>query len=116
MKVLEGSLKAARSGRGSGQEPAAGRVPVPGGPPRKAAAGRAAKTAKRKAPPKKTGAASNRSRRAATGGKRELQKLSKADLYQRATELEVPGRSKMSREDLIDALAGAGRRLKKSAA
>ncbi|MEU4038418.1 Rho termination factor N-terminal domain-containing protein [Streptomyces collinus] len=49
-------------------------------------------------------------------GKRELQKLGKAELYQRATELEVPGRSKMSREDLIDALARAGRRRKKSTA
>ncbi|MFF8867992.1 Ku protein [Streptomyces sp. NPDC015139] len=116
MKVLEGSLKAARSGRSGGEEPTAERTSAPGRTARKGAAGRAAKTPTRKAPPKKTGATSNRSRSAATSGKRELQKLSKADLYQRATELELPGRSKMSREDLIDALARAGRRHKKSAA
>ncbi|WP_372482190.1 Ku protein [Streptomyces glomeratus] len=38
------------------------------------------------------------------------QKLSKAELYQRATDQEVAGRSKMSREELIDALALSGRR------
>jgi len=70
----------------------------------------------RKAPPKKAGAASARSRDRSGGGKRELQKLSKAKLYRRATELEVSGRSKMSREDLIAPLARSGRRRKKSAA
>jgi DNA end-binding protein Ku len=43
-------------------------------------------------------------------------KLSKAELYQRVTEQKVPGRSKMSREELIDALARSGRRRKKAAA
>jgi DNA end-binding protein Ku len=42
--------------------------------------------------------------------------LSKAELYQRATEHDVPGRSKMSREELVEALARAGHRRKKSAA
>ncbi|MEV6841794.1 hypothetical protein AB0N17_46800 [Streptomyces sp. NPDC051133] len=51
-----------------------------------------------------------------SGGKRELQKLSKTELYQRVTAMEVPGRSKMSREGLIDSLARAGRRSEKSAA
>jgi DNA end-binding protein Ku len=48
----------------------------------------AGKTAKppRKAPPKKAGAARGRSR--AADGRRELQKLIKAELYQRATELD----------------------------
>ncbi|MFI1840223.1 hypothetical protein [Streptomyces olivaceoviridis] len=57
-----------------------------------------------------------RARGRGAGGKRELQKLSKAELYQRATEQDVPGRSKMSREELIDALASSGRRRKKTAA
>lgn len=115
MKVLEGSLRSARSGRG-GKEPAGERKGRAA--PRKAAArsseGTSVKTPARKAPPKKAGAARARNRGA--GGKRELEKLSKAELYQRATEQDVPGRSKMNREELIDALARSGRRRKKTAA
>ncbi|MFC9931949.1 Ku protein [Streptomyces sp. NPDC127190] len=115
MKVLQGSLQAARSGCG-GQEPAAQRKgkTVPRKAAARSAAGKAAKAPVRNAPPKKAGAA--RSRTHGAGGKRELQKLSKTDLYQRATEQELPGRSKMSREELIDALARSGRRRKKTAA
>jgi DNA end-binding protein Ku len=41
----------------------------------------------------------------------DLTKLSKSELYDRATELSIPGRSKMSREELEDALSGSeGRR------
>ncbi|MFF0791305.1 hypothetical protein [Streptomyces spiralis] len=36
-------------------------------------------------------------------------------MYERATDQSVPGRSKMSREELIDALARAGGRRKKTA-
>ncbi|MFB7738423.1 hypothetical protein ACFC08_29345 [Streptomyces sp. NPDC056112] len=72
------------------------------------------RTLARKSPSKKAGAASARA--PGRGGKSELQKLSKAQLYRRATEQDVPGRSKMSREQLIDALAGSARRRKKSAA
>ncbi|MGV9937465.1 non-homologous end joining protein Ku [Streptomyces olivaceoviridis] len=115
MKVLEGSLKAARSGRGD-KEPAGERKGKAA--PRKVAArssaGGSVKTSARKAPPKKAGAARARGRGA--GGKNQLQKLSKAELYQRATEQDVPGRSKMSREELIYALASSGRRRKKTAA
>ncbi|CAL9651315.1 Ku protein [Streptomyces sp. enrichment culture] len=114
MKVLEGSLQAARSGRDA-KEPATegkGRAAS-----RKAAARSTAgnaKTPAHKAPPRKAGAA--RARSSGTGGKRELQKLSKAELYQRATEQDLPGRSKMSREELVEALARSGRRRKKTAA
>ncbi|MET7429841.1 MULTISPECIES: Ku protein [Streptomyces] len=115
MRVLEGSLRSARSGRG-GKEQAGERKGRAA--PRKAAArsseGTSVKTSARKAPPKKAGAARARDRGA--GGKRELEKLSKAELYQRATEQDVPGRSKMNREELIDALARSGRRRKKTAA
>ncbi|MFF1282848.1 hypothetical protein ACFVY4_19105 [Streptomyces sp. NPDC058299] len=45
-----------------------------------------------------------------------MQQLSKAELYQRATRQDVAGRSRMSREELIDALAHSGRRREKSAA
>lgn len=40
----------------------------------------------------------------------------RVELYQRATEQDIAGRSKMRREELIDALARAGRHRKKSAA
>ncbi|WP_313884219.1 non-homologous end joining protein Ku [Streptomyces cynarae] len=49
-------------------------------------------------------------------GKRELRQLSKTELYQRASEEGISGRSKMSHDDLVDALARAGRRRKKTAA
>ncbi len=79
MKVLEGSFQAAWSGRGD-KEPAGERKAKAA--PRKAAtrssAGGSAKTTARKAPPKQAGAARARGRGA--GDKRELQKLSKAEL------------------------------------
>ncbi|WP_247613411.1 hypothetical protein [Streptomyces galbus] len=50
------------------------------------------------------------------GTKSELRELSKAELYERATEQNVAGRSKMSRDQLVDALARGGTRRKKSAA
>jgi DNA end-binding protein Ku len=52
--------------------------------------------------------------RAATKG--ELRRLSKAELYRRATDQGVEGRSRMSRDELVEALAGAGRRKKTAAA
>ncbi|MEU0068768.1 hypothetical protein ABZ027_04295 [Streptomyces sp. NPDC006332] len=45
-----------------------------------------------------------------TAGKSELRQLSKAELYQRATEQDITGRSKMGPDELIAALARAGRR------
>ncbi|MCX5315964.1 hypothetical protein [Streptomyces sp. NBC_00154] len=42
--------------------------------------------------------------------------MTKTELYQRATAQGIAGRSKMSRDELIDALAGAGHRRVKSAA
>ncbi|MFF3256233.1 hypothetical protein ACFYWP_35740 [Actinacidiphila glaucinigra] len=43
----------------------------------------------------------------AESGKDRLQQISKGELYDRATAQKVPGRSKMNREQLIDALAKA---------
>ncbi|MFF4041351.1 hypothetical protein [Streptomyces sp. NPDC001816] len=63
----------------------------------------------------KAGAASVRARGRSTG-RSELQELSKAELDERATQQDVPGRSKMSRGQLVDALARTGRRRKKSVA
>ncbi|MGY1579343.1 hypothetical protein [Streptomyces sp. MN13] len=111
MQVLQGSIDRARGG---------GRLEERGEPgaaasrrkTRKlstAAAGKPRKTAGkagRASGPKDSGAAS----------KSELGRLSKAELYQRATDQDVAGRSRMSREQLIDALARAGRRRKRTAA
>jgi DNA end-binding protein Ku len=38
--------------------------------------------------------------------------MKKEELYERATEIGVPGRSRMNREELIDALSKATRRKK----
>ncbi|MFD6171134.1 non-homologous end joining protein Ku [Streptomyces coeruleorubidus] len=114
MQVLQGSIDAAR-GRRAGGQPRQKKT----GPAREVAWKPAAKGAKKnaaqKAPPK-TARASSASGSRRGPGKTELRQLSKAELYERATEQDLPGRSKMSREDLIDALARAGRRRKKSAA
>ncbi|MES9524930.1 Ku protein [Streptomyces capoamus] len=124
MKVLEGSIEAARSGRDAretvgnavGNTEKAGRAEKAGKAGKAGKTGKAGKAATRTSPPKKAGAASARARDRGTTGKRELQRLSKAELYQQASEQDVPGRSRMSREELIDALAHSGRRRRKTAA
>lgn len=77
-------------------------------------AGREATTEPRRKKP--AGGERSTTGRASGGGKAELQGLSKAELYQRATEHDIAGRSRMSREQLVDALARAGHRRKKTAA
>ncbi|MCG8969418.1 MULTISPECIES: non-homologous end joining protein Ku [Streptomyces] len=89
MDVLQGSLERAKSG--GGQAPA----PAPAQAKRKKAAAPSGKAASKRA---------------------ELRELSKAELYRRATEQDVPGRSKMTRSELIDALAATGRGRKKPTA
>ena len=39
------------------------------------------------------------------GGKKKLKDLSKQDLMERAAEEDVPGRSKMTKDELVDALS-----------
>ncbi|WP_333775546.1 non-homologous end joining protein Ku [Streptomyces sp. IBSBF 3136] len=116
MQVLEGSLQAARSGRDGKKAAPRQTESAQRKPARTAGDGRTAKAQDRKAPPKKAGTAPARSRGRGGDGRSELRKLSKAELYQRAAEQEVAGRSKMSREELVDALAAGGRRRKTSAA
>ena len=41
-----------------------------------------------------------------------LEKLSKAELYERAQEADVPGRSDMSKDELVDALSAGGKKAK----
>ncbi|MCX5256758.1 Ku protein [Streptomyces canus] len=107
MEALQGSLERTRSA--GGKKPAASRKKAAARTPARKTA--ASKT--KKAPPKQARASSSRSR---GGGRSELRQLSKAELYQQATDQDIPGRSKMSREQLIDALARTGRRGKKTAA
>ncbi|MEU3294760.1 Ku protein [Streptomyces longwoodensis] len=145
MQVLEGSLESARSGRagrsdraeraGNGERDTrddrgdrGGRESArdEGGKSGGRTAGRASSgtkkkapakaPARRQAPPRTAGAASARARGRTPGTKSELRKLSKAELYERATEQNVAGRSKMSRDELVDALARGGTRRKKTAA
>jgi DNA end-binding protein Ku len=107
MQALQGSLERTRSS--GGKKPTASRKKAPARTPARKTAAKKTK----KAPPKQARASSSRGR---GGGKSELRQLSKAELYQQATDIGVPGRSKMSREQLIDALARTGRRRKKTAA
>ncbi|MFF7238951.1 Ku protein [Streptomyces collinus] len=120
MRVLEGSLEAARSGRSGrgdrGGKATAERKAGSARRARTAADAKAAKPRSHKAPPSKSAKQSARSGSGGGEGRSELRKLSKAELYQRAADQDVAGRSKMSREELVDALAGGGRRRKKSAA
>ncbi|MFJ8810864.1 Ku protein [Streptomyces sp. NPDC102490] len=98
MEVLRGSLEQAKGGTGddTGNKKRSA--------PRKKAA----------APGKKAGPA-----RRTAPARGELRELSKAELYQRATEQDIAGRSKMSRQQLVDALGDGksrGRRKKKTTA
>ncbi|QOV40822.1 Ku protein [Streptomyces ferrugineus] len=86
-----------------------------------AGSSRSKRAAQRKKPTGKTGrrlSAKQAGEKKATrgrGGREELRQLSKTELYERATEQNIAGRSKMNRRELADALARTGRR-KKSAA
>jgi DNA end-binding protein Ku len=108
MQALQGSIDQARGGER--KRPGSSRKTA-----QKPPAGTSKKTAARKEPPK-AGRSSSASRPERVAGKNELRKLSKAELYERATEQNLPGRSKMSRQELIDALSRTGGRRKKSAA
>ncbi|WP_327686537.1 non-homologous end joining protein Ku [Streptomyces sp. NBC_00467] len=100
MSVLQGSIDRAGGARGKGSSSR-----------RKTSAGR-----KGSRVPAAKKSADDKKARSRGAGKSELRELSKGELYRRATERGISGRSKMSREELVDALARAGRRRKKSAA
>ncbi|MET9256392.1 Ku protein [Streptomyces sp. NPDC003717] len=67
-----------------------------------------------KAAAKETPTGSSKEKKASR--RAELQRLGKAELYRMATEQDVPGRSKMTRDQLVDALAGGGARRKRASA
>ncbi|CAL9666988.1 Ku protein [Streptomyces sp. enrichment culture] len=114
MDVLRGSLEQAQGGGGRAARDSGGGGSRGADEPRKKAGGSRTRKGATTAGKGKAGPA----RRTRTRpGRSELRELSKAELYQRATEQDVPGRSRMSREQLVDALSGTrGRRKKTTAA
>ncbi|MEU3844818.1 Ku protein [Streptomyces sp. NPDC028635] len=118
MKVLESSLDHARSsgagrgrqgGTGSSRTAPSGRAKSSGSGSRGTAARSTGRGTGAKSTGRGSGAKDTGPRSRGRGAKRELAGLSKAELYQRATARDVPGRSRMSREQLIDALSGRTR-------
>ncbi|GGQ11367.1 Ku protein [Streptomyces mutabilis] len=109
MEVLQGSLERAK---GTGGEQSAGKAKGAGdGRAGKAKGAEGGRAGRRKGSGGERPAGGSK----ATGPSRgkppkrgELRELSKAELYQRATEQDIAGRSRMSRDELIDALTGAG--------
>ncbi|WP_217251238.1 Ku protein [Streptomyces sp. AC602_WCS936] len=109
MEVLQGSLERAKDTGAGGGKPAG---KAEGG--ERPAGSRKKAPAREKATARKKATAHSRKKPPARS---ELRELSKAELYQRAADQDVAGRSRMSRDELIDALTGAGgRRRKKTAA
>ncbi|MFD4630638.1 Ku protein [Streptomyces sp. NPDC058284] len=76
---------------------------------RDAAERRSARAGSRKpAEPRARKSAASKARKGTAKG-RSLDSLTKAELYERATDAEIPGRSSMNREELVDALRDARR-------
>ncbi|WBP92025.1 non-homologous end joining protein Ku [Kitasatospora cathayae] len=109
MDVLRRSLEDARKGEpaGKAKKPSsrtaaarASRSPKPTG---------GKKSTSAKATPGKTAA-----KRASATGKQQLSQLTKAELYKRATDLDIPHRSTMTRDELQHALEHAGRSRRKA--
>ncbi|MFD8708514.1 Ku protein [Kitasatospora sp. NPDC059648] len=109
MDALRRSLETARRGEPA-DEPGKGRAG-------RAAAARADRSPKptggKKSTAGKAGAARTTKRAGATGGQ-QLSGLTKAELYRRATDLDIPHRSTMTRDELQEALEHAGRPRRKA--
>ncbi|MER7708161.1 Ku protein [Kitasatospora sp. NPDC097605] len=102
-RSVEGARKPADEGASEQPKKPAGRTtPARTGRSPKAAGGK--KTTSTKA----AGGTSTPKRVSATG-KRQLSQLTKTELYERATDLDIPGRSTMTRDQLQHALEAAGR-------
>ncbi|MFR9793863.1 Ku protein [Streptomyces sp. MB22_4] len=122
METLRRSVEQTRSSGGKAAEERSGkkrtaRVPArkpAGKPARKTTTKTTRKTTAGKARPSQVRASTTAGSKGV--GKRELRQLSKTELYQRASDEGIAGRSRMSHEELVDALARAGRRRKKAAA
>ncbi|MFF1378914.1 Ku protein [Streptomyces sp. NPDC058308] len=111
MDALRASVDRAKNPSKSGGEKGGDDSAAPPTDIRDAAARRRATgTRNRKAPGKSRGATGRKAgdRKASARG-RSLDALTKAELYERATDAGVPGRSSMNREELVAALRGARR-------
>lgn len=96
MDALQASVDNARSARGGGADQEA--ETSADRPPAQLREAARKRTSKRAAQPKQPSKAS------------DLESLHKAELYQRASEANIQGRSSMNREELIKALSGTGTR------
>lgn len=115
MTVLQGSIDQPRGGGETERAPQPKKPSLARKTARTTTGKRGKKTAAGKAPPKSARASTTTRGRRGTG-KSELRELSKTELYERATGHDIAGRSKMSREELIDALTHSGQHRKQNAA
>ncbi|GGT47639.1 non-homologous end joining protein Ku [Streptomyces kurssanovii] len=104
MEALNRSVERARSGKGRG----GARTTAAKGRRAKDTGARDTKGAKGRKAAERAKSVGG-SRRKGAGKKQDLAALSKKDLYARATDLGIPGRSSMSRDELLEALTGAAR-------
>jgi DNA end-binding protein Ku len=103
MEALKRSVERARAGEGRG----GARTTATKGKRAKDTVARATKGAKGRKGAERARSAGGSPREGA-GRKQDLAALSKKDLYARATDLGIAGRSSMSRDELLQALTGAG--------
>lgn len=131
MSVLQQSVESARGRRSRGKSGAGAKGATRRKSTAKAAGGKSAEAGRKAEKKEKKSGNGKESVRAAASGKGrgkgggkaaakaavgDLEKLSKAELYERATRSGVRGRSSMSREELIAALTGSDRTTRPSAA
>ncbi|MFJ4674030.1 non-homologous end joining protein Ku [Kitasatospora purpeofusca] len=109
MDALRRSLKGARTSEPAGKRTtrssASRKAPAAAARTPKATGGKKTTAAKAS-----TSTSEGRAKRASATGKRQLSALTKAELYKRATDLDIQGRSTMTRDQLQHALEHAGRR------
>jgi DNA end-binding protein Ku len=121
LQALEASLAATRGAKSRGGQPGAATSPGSTSPrstspgstsPRSTSPGSTSAKAPRAGAGSRTGRGDRPPR---AGAAEDLASLGKAELQRRASDLDIPGRSKMNREELVDAIgAASGRRRKAS--
>lgn len=110
MDALRRSLETARKGEPT-KEPGKPRADRP----QAARASRSPKpTGGKKTTAAKAGPAAKTTKRVSATGKQQLSQLTKAELYKRAADLDIPHRSAMTRDELQQALEHAGRPRRKA--
>ncbi|CAM5282517.1 Ku protein (plasmid) [Streptomyces viridifaciens] len=111
MDALRRSLETARRKGGPAEEPKKTRAD-------QTPAARASRSPKptggKKTTAAKAGPAAKTTKRVSATGKQQLSQLTKAELYKRAADLDIPHRSAMTRDELQQALEHAGRPRRKA--